>query len=176
MCSMILTGSEYNPDQSLWERGFMLAGRRYKQLDLELTNARGHTLKCSHYLLAFVPENNALPCVIYCHGNSGCRADANEAAVVLLPSNITVFALDFSGSGPSDGDYVSLGWHEKEDLKCAVSFLRTNKQVSRIDLRARSMGAVTSLLHGAEELRDDVSAEPTIWFLVLLLMRYMLSF
>ena len=43
---------------------------------------------------------------------SGCRADANEAAVILLPSNITVFALDFSGSGLSGGDYVSLGWHE----------------------------------------------------------------
>lgn len=43
---------------------------------------------------------------------SGCRADANEAAVILLPSNITVFTLDFSGSGLSGGDYVSLGWHE----------------------------------------------------------------
>lgn len=43
---------------------------------------------------------------------SGCRADANEAAVILLPSNITLFTLDFSGSGLSDGDYVSLGWHE----------------------------------------------------------------
>jgi len=43
---------------------------------------------------------------------SGCRADANEAAVILLPSNITVFTLDFSGSGLSDGEYVSLGWHE----------------------------------------------------------------
>lgn len=32
--------------------------------------------------------------------------------MVLLPSNITVFTLDFSGSGLSDGDYVSLGWHE----------------------------------------------------------------
>ncbi|KAM3240983.1 hypothetical protein ACQJBY_054176 [Aegilops geniculata] len=143
--------SEYNPDQYLWEREFMLAGRRYKRLDLELTNPRGHTLKCSHYLPASVPENIALPCVIYCHGNSGCRADANEAAVVLLPSNITVFTLDFSGSGLSDGDYVSLGWHEKEDLKCAVSFLRTNKQVSRIGLWGRSMGAVTSLLYGAED-------------------------
>ena len=43
---------------------------------------------------------------------SRCRADANEAAVILLPSNITVFTLDFSGSGLFDGDYVSLGWHE----------------------------------------------------------------
>lgn len=43
---------------------------------------------------------------------SGCRADANEAAIILLPCNITVFTLDFSGSGLSDGNYVSLGWNE----------------------------------------------------------------
>jgi hypothetical protein len=132
---------------------------------LQLKNARGYTLQCSHYLPSSVPEDISLPCVIYCHGNryfifcrhcyrislesiwfqiiiistlgyyifriihqfyfsvdwyvciyvqlcSGCRADANEAAVILLPSNITVFTLDFSGSGLSDGDHVSLGWHE----------------------------------------------------------------
>ena len=31
---------------------------------------------------------------------------------MLLPSNITVFALDFSGSGLSGGEYVSLGFFE----------------------------------------------------------------
>ncbi|KAG6768844.1 hypothetical protein POTOM_024454 [Populus tomentosa] len=117
----------------------------------QLTNARGHTLRCSHYLPSPFPEDTPLPCVIYCHGNSGCRADANEAAVILLPSNITVFALDFSGSGLSDGDYVSLGWHERDDLKVVVSYLRSNKQISCIGLWGRSMGAVTSLLYGAED-------------------------
>jgi hypothetical protein len=43
---------------------------------------------------------------------SGCRGDASEAAVILLPSNITVFSLDFSGSGLSEGEYVTLGWNE----------------------------------------------------------------
>jgi hypothetical protein len=43
---------------------------------------------------------------------SGCRVDASEAAIVLLPSNITVLTLDFSGSGISGGDYVTLGWNE----------------------------------------------------------------
>lgn len=43
---------------------------------------------------------------------SGCRADASEAAIVLLPSNITIFTLDFSGSGLSGGEYVTLGWNE----------------------------------------------------------------
>ncbi|PWZ19397.1 hypothetical protein Zm00014a_023376 [Zea mays] len=118
---------------------------------LQLTNERSQTLKCSHYVPAVIPENTSLPCVVYCHGNSGCRADANEAAVILLPSNITLFTLDFAGSGLSSGDYVSLGWHEKQDLKCAVSFLRKNKQVSCIGLWGRSMGAVTSLLYGAED-------------------------
>ncbi|KAJ4704129.1 alpha/beta-Hydrolases superfamily protein [Melia azedarach] len=143
--------AEYNPDQYLWERDFTLAGRSYKRQDLELRNARGHALQCSHYVPSPFPEDTPLPCVIYCHGNSGCRADANEAAVILLPSNITVFTLDFSGSGLSDGDYVSLGWHEKDDLKVVVSYLRSNKQISRIGLWGRSMGAVTSLLYGAED-------------------------
>lgn len=51
-------------------------------------------------------------CVVVFFMYSGCRADANEAAIILLPSNVTVFTLDFSGSGLSDGDYVSLGWNE----------------------------------------------------------------
>ncbi|KAK1297115.1 hypothetical protein QJS10_CPB15g01244 [Acorus calamus] len=143
--------AEYNPDQYLWESEFTLAGRKYKRQDLELRNERGYALQCSHYVPATIPENTSLPCVIYCHGNSGCRADANEAVVILLPSNITVFTLDFSGSGLSEGEYVSLGWHEKDDLKIVVSFLRSNKQVSCIGLWGRSMGAVTSLLYGAED-------------------------
>ncbi|KAL5052785.1 hypothetical protein RYX36_033467, partial [Vicia faba] len=113
--------ADYNPDQYLWEKEFSLAGRTYQRQDLELKNARGYTLKCSHYLPSPFPEDTSLPCVVYCHGNSGCRADANEAAVILLPSNITVFTLDFSGSGLSDGDYVSLGWHE---VKMVVQYMR----------------------------------------------------
>uniref|UniRef100_A0A1J3J1Z0 Uncharacterized protein YqkD n=1 Tax=Noccaea caerulescens TaxID=107243 RepID=A0A1J3J1Z0_NOCCA len=143
--------AEYDPDQYLWEKDFSIGGTKCKRQDLELTNSRGHTLRCSHYIPSSSLEDNPLPCVIYCHGNSGCRADANEAVMVLLPSNITVFTLDFSGSGLSDGDYVSLGWHEKDDLKTVVSYLRNSNQVSRIGLWGRSMGAVTSLLYGAED-------------------------
>lgn len=143
--------AEYTPDQYLWEKEFTLAGRKYFRQDLEIRNSRGHVLQCSHYLPSPFSEDTPLPCVIYCHGNSGCRADANEAAVILLPSNITVFTLDFSGSGLSDGDYVSLGWHEKDDLKSAVSYLRDMKNISCIGLWGRSMGAVTSLLYGSED-------------------------
>ncbi|XP_052203200.1 uncharacterized protein LOC127808674 [Diospyros lotus] len=129
----------------------LLAGNTKDRTLRQLKNQRGHTLQCSHYVPSTFPDDTSLPCVIYCHGNSGCRADANEAAVILLPSNITVFTLDFSGSGLSEGDYVSLGWHEKEDLKVVVSYLRKKPQISCIGLWGRSMGAVTSLLYGGED-------------------------
>jgi len=91
-------------------------------------------LAYNHYLPSPLPKDISLPCVIYCHGNSGCKVDANKAVVTLLPSNINVFALDFLRSGLSDGDHVTLGWDEKDDLKMAVLYLRSNKQVSRIGL------------------------------------------
>lgn len=104
--------AEYNPKNDLLDPEFLLKGKLYQRKDLEVINSKGDVLQCSHYMPTVRPEGKPLPCVIYCHGNSGSRADASEAAIILLPSNITVFTLDFSGSGLSGGDHVSLGWYE----------------------------------------------------------------
>ncbi|KAL9140090.1 hypothetical protein ABFS82_14G013200 [Erythranthe guttata] len=143
--------AEYNPKNDLLDQEFMLKSRWYQRKDLEIVNVRGDTLQCSHYVPIICPDGNPLPCVIYCHGNSGCRTDASEAAIILLPSNITVFTLDFSGSGLSGGEHVTLGWNEKDDLKAVVDYLREDGNVSLIGLWGRSMGAVTSLMYGAED-------------------------
>ncbi|XP_042037533.1 uncharacterized protein LOC121783503 [Salvia splendens] len=143
--------AEYNPKNDLLDEEFLLKGKWYQRKDLEVKNSRGDVLLCSHYMPVVPPEGKTLPCVIYCHGNSGCRTDACEAAVILLPSNITVFTLDFSGSGLSGGEHVTLGWNEKDDLKAVVNYLREDGNVSLIGLWGRSMGAVTSLMYGAED-------------------------
>ncbi|XVF38118.1 hypothetical protein REPUB_Repub20aG0070900 [Reevesia pubescens] len=143
--------AEYNPDSDLLDEEFMLKGKWYQRKDIEVKNGRGDVLQCSHYVPLVSPEGKPLPCVIYCHGNSGCRADASEAAIILLRSNITVFTLDFSGSGLSGGEHVTLGWNEKDDLKAVVDYLRADGNVSLIGLWGRSMGSVTSLMYGAED-------------------------
>ncbi|CAN6481909.1 unnamed protein product [Victoria cruziana] len=143
--------ANYTPDTDLLEKKFMLKGRWYRRKDVKVKNSRGLVLHCSHYMPLASSEGKALPCVIYCHGNSGSRVDAGEAAIILLPSYITVFTLDFSGSGLSEGEHVTLGWNEKDDLKAVVNYLRTEGNVSLIGLWGRSMGAVTSLLYGAED-------------------------
>ncbi|XP_052735431.1 uncharacterized protein LOC108341203 isoform X2 [Vigna angularis] len=143
--------AEYDPKSDLLDYEFMLKGKWFQRKDVEIKNSHGDILQCSHYMPIVSPDGKSLPCVIYCHGNSGCRADASEAAIILLPSNITVFTLDFSGSGISGGEHVTLGWNEKDDLRSVVNYLRADGNVSLIGLWGRSMGAVTCLMYGAED-------------------------
>lgn len=111
-------------------------------------NKKDQKLMCSHYRPCVVEsQDGKLPCVIYCHTNSGSRRDAEEIVFSLLPYGCTVFALDFSGSGLSEGSWVSLGAHEVDDLEVAVSYLRDQGSTSTIGLWGRSMGAVTALLY-----------------------------
>jgi len=92
-----------------------------------------------------------LPCVIYLHGNSSSRLEALPCIDVLLPSNITLLCFDFSGCGLSGGEFISLGWYEREDLELVVEYLRKSNKVSTIGLWGRSMGAATALMHSNKD-------------------------
>lgn len=81
------------------------------------------------------------------HGNSSCRVEAVESVHYLLPQNITLLCFDFAGCGKSEGEYISLGWYERDDVALIIDHLRENRRVSSIALHGRSMGAVTALLH-----------------------------
>jgi alpha/beta superfamily hydrolase len=56
-------------------------------------------------------------------------------------------AFDFAGCGLSEGEYISLGWYERDDVEVAVDWLRKSNKVSTIGIWGRSMGAVTGLMH-----------------------------
>jgi len=107
-------------------------------------------LKCSHWEREETHDwlcATKRPCTIYLHGNSSSRLAALDLLPVVLPLGSTLMAFDFSGSGLSDGEYVSLGWYERDDLQVVVDHLRASNKVSSIALWGRSMGAATALLH-----------------------------
>ena len=95
-------------------------------------------------------ESPLLPCVIYLHGNSSSRCEAYQEVSYLLTNNITVFSFDFCGCGQSEGDYISLGYYEKQDVHCIIEYLIKSKKVSKIGLWGRSMGAVTAIMYANE--------------------------
>lgn len=58
-----------------------------------------------------------------------------------------MLCFDFSGCGLSEGEYISLGWYERDDVDVVVEWLRKSNKVSTIGIWGRSMGAVTGLMH-----------------------------
>lgn len=56
-------------------------------------------------------------------------------------------SFDFSGCGLSEGEYISLGWHEKDDVDLVVKYLEKNKKITKIVLWGRSMGSSAAILY-----------------------------
>ena len=138
-------------EEDLGPYKFEIRDNCYKRTDFELINNRGYKLICSFWE-PFDEERERinLPCVIYLHGNSSSRCEAFSQVRFLLPKNICLFSFDFCGCGKSEGDYISLGYYEKDDVHCIVEYLFKSKKVSKIGLWGRSMGAVTALMYASE--------------------------
>jgi len=134
---------------------FTFCGRTYRRTDLVLVNPRGLSLQCSHWEPVERPAE-ALPCVVFMHGNSSARLEGLNQLSVCLGYGLTLFAFDCAGSGKSEGKYVSLGWFEKDDLRCVVDHLRASGRVSSIAVWGRSMGAVTGLLYQVQDAEARV--------------------
>jgi hypothetical protein len=67
---------------------------------------------------------SAQPCVIFLHHHAGCRLDAIPLLRALLGVGASVLALDLGGHGQSEGEFVSLGWHERDDVADVLAFAR----------------------------------------------------
>ncbi|CUG88840.1 Hypothetical protein, putative [Bodo saltans] len=128
---------------------------KYKRTDLDLVNMRGMTIKCS-WFEPYETPTTPIPCVVYLHGNCGCRWDGLEI-LWLLKHGFTLFVYDACGSGHSDGEFVSLGFYERQDLATVIEYLHTQSaRVRSIGLWGRSMGAVTSIMYAS---KDDQSIQ-----------------
>jgi len=144
---------EYESDQ-LGESIFTYRGKVYIRHDYTLLNKRGYLIKVS-FLENDIDsrENYIMPVVIYLHGNSSSRIEGLKNAPELLKKGINVCMFDFSGCGQSEGDYISLGWFERDDVKIVVDFLEKIPGVGNIGLWGRSMGAATTMLYAYSDKR-----------------------
>ncbi|CAJ1939566.1 unnamed protein product [Cylindrotheca closterium] len=136
---------------------FNFAGKAFEREDWTLMTERGYNLKVSQWSLV---GGGIRPILIYLHGNASARLEVIPQLTSLLAMGMTVVSLDFVGSGKSDGEFVSLGYYEREDLATVVAHLRrlhhqqqkdTGDEVAefKIALWGRSMGASTAIMYGA---------------------------
>jgi len=124
-------------------------GKIVTRYDFLIKNRRKQNLVCSHWKFDSTSSEN---CVIYCHGNSSCRLSAiGDCLFPSLNSGASVLAFDFSGSGASDGEFISLGVNESNDIEDIIAHLRREKLTLRIILWGRSMGASSILLYASRD-------------------------
>lgn len=133
--------------RDLGPESFQFAGRSFVREDFTVVNDRQQKLVCSLWRPALSSTSELLPCVVYLHGNSSCRLEALGVLRTCLAAGLAVAAFDTAGCGKSDGEYISLGYYERDDLRDVVAYLRATKNVGAVALWGRSMGAATALLH-----------------------------
>jgi alpha-beta hydrolase superfamily lysophospholipase len=63
----------------------------------------------------------------------------------VLEKKLNFCSFDFSGTGLSQGQYVSLGFHEKHDIKSVLGELSSRFNIKHFYLWGRSMGAAAAI-------------------------------
>ena len=144
---------EYDLEQ-LGDKIFYHKGKTYIRHDYELINKRGYLIKCSFLENDIETRDSYLmPVVIYLHGNSSSRIEGFRNAPDLLKNGINVVMFDFAGCGLSEGEYISLGWYEKDDVRLVIDFVEKLPGVSGIGIWGRSMGAATTMFYAYSDKR-----------------------
>lgn len=97
--------------------------------------------------------------VVLLHGYTGNRRQMLKEANMLYQAGMTVLLFDFRHIGESDGEFVSFGYYEKQDVLAAINFLESlNGEIRQLEgigitsigLLGRSMGGATAILFAAE--------------------------
>lgn len=91
--------------------------------DFEVENERRHVIRGS----CFLPSNCCSShCIVYMHGSAGSRLDAfaDCAVEIAICCRLPLVTFDFAGAGLSDGDYISLGFREEQNIATVVTYLK----------------------------------------------------
>ena len=70
----------------------------------------------------------------------------------LLEGGFNFTSFDFSGSGMSEGEYVSLGYYESQDIQVIIDYIKSEPWYNgNIYLWGRSMGGASTLMAASRE-------------------------
>ena len=95
------------------------------------------------------------PGIVLSHGWARSRAELLPHANFLHRAGFAVLGFDYRHRGKSDGDAVTMGLRERDDLRAALDVLATRPEVDagRVGLLGMSMGSVVSILVAAADER-----------------------
>lgn len=114
------------------------------------------TLKGNKSIEAWsIKAENSKGTVVIFHGYKGEKSSMLDISDEFLKLGFSTMLVDFRGSGGSDGNQTTIGFHEANDVKACFDFLK-NKGEENIVLFGTSMGAVAVM-----KAINDFGLQPT---------------
>ncbi len=101
---------------------------------------------------AWLIDNDSEKVVILLSGRGSNRNKNIEKAKVYLEQGYSVLMPDLRGTGKSDGDRISFGWHERKDIVAWYHFLKS-KHYEHIAAHGFSIGAAT-ICYSLRNIKD----------------------
>jgi alpha-beta hydrolase superfamily lysophospholipase len=101
----------------------------------------------------------ASPVVLLLHGMGGSRLSTVPRAQRLVAAGFSVLLIDLQAHGETPGEHITLGWHESDDVRSAVEWLRERGPARRIGVVGVSLGGAAFLLGEAPPHVDALVLE-----------------
>ncbi|MBM4466520.1 MAG: alpha/beta hydrolase [Chloroflexi bacterium] len=92
----------------------------------------------------FIPAAEPRGTIVFCHGHGGSMDPDIEYAPAFHDRGYNVLMFDFRGHGRSEGQRVSMGYHERLDLLGAVDYLK-RRGIDRVGVLGFSMGGAVAI-------------------------------
>lgn len=121
---------------------------------VEIKADDGVTLRGTEY----ITDENTENWVIILHGY---RAEPKSVLTIgehFSEKGYNVLIPSMRACANSDGEFVGMGWLDKDDLKCWINLVLAENSNAKIILHGSSMGAATVLMASGDELPSNVKA------------------
>ena len=121
---------------------------------MTLTAADGLTLHGVRYANAETADTHRWAIVL--HGYRGDHTGVLNLAMPYYEAGYQVIAPDLRACGDSDGDYVGMGWLDREDILRWIDFILADDPQAEIVVHGISMGAATTMMTAGEDTPKNV--------------------
>ena len=125
-----------------------------KNEKVEVTAKDGITLKGTEYITDEQTNN----WVIVLHGYRSSPESVISVGMHFSEKGYNVLIPYMRATGESEGEYIGMGWLDKDDLKCWIDLIIKQNNNANIVLHGSSMGAATVLMASGDELSSNVKA------------------
>lgn len=124
----------------------------FPQTNWDIVSHDGLVLKASRFM-AVTPTNNW---VVVVHGYGRTQNSVFDIADYYLQQGFNVLTPDLRAAGTSEGQYLSMGHFESEDLLLWIQKIVDEDKNARIALHGVSMGGATVMLTSAKKPISNV--------------------